>query len=130
MFNQDYVTHNEYEKNIVLPIETNICTKDKSLIDLIKKEYDNIVEDNPYYNKKIEITTSINKEYQINLENSIQGLDCKYSGVILNLNNQIEAFISSNTIERRQVGSTIKPLAVYAPAIEKNIVTPLTKILD
>ncbi len=130
MLNQDYVTHNEYEKNIVLPIKTDICVKDKSLIDLIKKEYDNIVEDNPYYNKKIEITTSINKEYQNYLEDTVVGLDYKYSGAILNSNNQIEAFISSNVIEKRQVGSTIKPLAVYAPAIEKNIVTPLTKILD
>ena len=130
MLNQDYVTHNEYENNIVLPIKTDICIKDKSLIDLIKKEYDNIVEDNPYYNKKIEITTSINKEYQAYLEASVADLDYKYSGTILNINNQIEAFISSNIIEKRQVGSTIKPLAVYAPAIEKNIVTPLTKILD
>ncbi len=130
MLNQDYVTHKQYANNIILPIETNICIEDKSLIDLIKKEYDSIIEDSPYYNKKIQITTSINKEYQSYLEDLTKDLDYKYSGAILNLNNQIEAFISSGTIEKRQVGSTIKPIAVYAPAIEKNIVTPLTKLLD
>jgi membrane peptidoglycan carboxypeptidase len=42
----------------------------------------------------------------------------------------IQAFLSTNQNGRRQPGSAIKPLLVYAPAIDKNLITPYTKILD
>ena len=42
----------------------------------------------------------------------------------------VRAWYSTENIKKRQPGSAIKPLAVYAPAIEKNLITPATPILD
>jgi membrane peptidoglycan carboxypeptidase len=42
----------------------------------------------------------------------------------------VQAFVSSIQNGRRQPGSAIKPLLVYGPALDKNLITPYTKILD
>lgn len=52
--------------------------------------------------------------------------------VIDNKTHLIKSISGSNKILNNswQPGSTIKPILVYAPAIEKNIISPATKILD
>ena len=52
--------------------------------------------------------------------------------VINNKTNGIECVVGNKKIleTKKQPGSAIKPILVYAPAIEKNIISPATKILD
>ena len=130
MLDSNYVTHNQYEKNKQLPCEINIYKNDNSFMDLIKSEVSNAIENTPYFKEKLTVYTSINKEYQKMLEENNKGLSNKYSSVMLNNKNEIEAFYSNGEIEKRQVGSTIKPLLSFAPAIENNVVFSMSKILD
>lgn len=56
--------------------------------------------------------------------------DCDISVIITNDENGVEAYKSTIKGAKRQPGSTIKPLLVYAPAIEEGTVYPFTKIED
>lgn len=81
---------------------------------------------------KIEIGTYLNQELQRETEKVANG----FSGcdkTILLLDNQTHGFKSAiSTIGNacRLPGSLIKPLLVYAPAIEENLLSPATPILD
>ena len=76
------------------------------------------------------INTNLNKEIK-----SIQNNKTKFetaSIIIDNKTHLISSVSGSGKILNNtwQPGSTIKPILVYAPAIEKNIISPATKILD
>ncbi|MDE6188691.1 MAG: transglycosylase domain-containing protein [Clostridia bacterium] len=56
-------------------------------------------------------------------------------GLICDNNSRgIKAFVANKNVNvfeyRRQVGSTIKPLACYAPALDQGLISPSTRILD
>ncbi len=98
----------------------------------------NTTENNIVNNKyKIYTNTNLNINKEINniLTNKYKNLQ-KYAniGVIIiqNKTNNIIFTYGNKSIltTKKQPGSTIKPILVYAPAIEKNIITPSTKILD
>lgn len=75
------------------------------------------------------IYTYLNK----NAQNFIESLEfpCDNSVIITSVaNGGVSAYISSINGARRQPGSTVKPVLVYAPAIEEKIVHSFTKISD
>ena len=82
------------------------------------------------------IYTYQNNQLQEMLESSIKKLkpNCDYSAVSINKSGHVDAYLASSAykiIENpRQPGSAIKPVLVYAPALEENIITPSTEILD
>ncbi len=95
--------------------------------------------ENEIKNANLKVYTSID----LNLQNKINEIiKTSYSNlesspniatiVIDNETNGIVAIYGSkSTLEsKRQPGSTIKPILVYGPAIEENIVSPATKIID
>ena len=55
---------------------------------------------------------------------------CDRAVIITGKENGVEAYVSDIGNARRQPGSAIKPLLVYAPAIDKKIVHTFTKIDD
>jgi len=72
------------------------------------------------------------KNYRIKNAND---LECDgLVNIIDNSNNAIIAYASNSKYKMsnmlRQPGSAIKPIMVYAPALEEQLITPLTKILD
>lgn len=73
------------------------------------------------------ITNTINKKYK-NLQN-IANI-CVI--IIQNDTNNIVFAYGNKSIltSKKQPGSTIKPILVYAPAIEKGIISPSTRLLD
>ena len=90
-------------------------------------------------NKNIKIYTKLN----LNTISSIKNLQEKnYSNlpsrpniatiIIDNKTNQIISLTGEKDAiySKKQPGSTIKPILVYAPAIENNLISPATKILD
>ena len=91
--------------------------------------------ENNLNNSNLKIYTSINNQ----LNNNIKSISSKYISdsqkatiVIDNKSHSIVAIHGDNNVltQKWQPGSTIKPILVYAPAIEKGIISPATKILD
>lgn len=81
------------------------------------------------------IHTSINQSLSDDIKkisNSYKSESEKATIVIDNKSHLIKSITGSSKIlnSEWQPGSTIKPILVYAPAIEKNIISPATKILD
>ncbi len=74
------------------------------------------------------LSTVLDKEYYGDSATGGIGLVCD------NQSRGIKAFATNRNINifefKRQVGSTIKPLACYAPALDQGIINPYEKILD
>lgn len=86
---------------------------------------------------KYKIHTYFSKEKQDALKAAIDAEELGFDQAGISINNLthgIEAFYGKSAYNvlrtKRQPGSTIKPLLVYAPALNENIVSPATKILD
>lgn len=86
---------------------------------------------------KYKIYTYFSEEKQTALENAINAEELGFDQAGISINNEthgIEAFYGKSAYSvlktKRQPGSTIKPLMVYAPALNENIISPATKILD
>lgn len=82
------------------------------------------------------IYTYKDEELQENLKKSIieNSPNCDYCAISISKEGFIEAFEGSSNYKiidnRRQPGSVIKPVLVYAPALNENIITNATEILD
>lgn len=82
------------------------------------------------------IYTYYNKEKQLALKDASlsQNLQHDYSAISMTPNGEIEAYIGKSNLKlidiKRQPGSAIKPILVYAPALDRNIISPLTQIND
>lgn len=86
---------------------------------------------------KYKIHTFFSKEKQDALKAAIDSEELGFDQAGISINNLthgIEAFYGKSAYNvlktKRQPGSTIKPLLVYAPALNENIISPATKILD
>lgn len=86
---------------------------------------------------KYKIHTFFSKEKQDALKAAIDAEELGFDQAGISINNLthgIEAFYGKSAYNvlktKRQPGSTIKPLLVYAPALNENIISPATKILD
>lgn len=86
---------------------------------------------------KYKLYTYFSEEKQTALENAIDAEELGFDQAGISINNKthgIEAFYGKSAFSilktKRQPGSTIKPLMVYAPALNENIISPATKILD
>lgn len=92
----------------------------------------NLIENAPYSINDLKIYTTLNRSAQNILENSISdiGYDLEKSAILMDKNGQIMAYTSTCADINRQLGSALKPLAVYAPAIEKNLINSFTIISD
>ena len=77
------------------------------------------------------------KQKQEKLKNSFEYFDNgenDYAGISISSDGKIEAYVAKSKLKlvnaKRQPGSTIKPILVYCPALNENIITPLTQIND
>lgn len=152
-----YSPNNNYQKslerkNLVLKLmneqgyisdsELNICAK-KSIIFaentydlydyiyLCKKELLPLIEKNPYTNKQINVFTY----YDSNIQNICKKTyeekqENEKTICIMNDKAEIVSYLSSIGDVNRQVGSTLKPIAVYTPVIESGLVDSCTQIID
>ena len=87
--------------------------------------------------KGYKIYTYQNHNKQEALENAInsQNLETDSAGIVINnSNHSIEAYIGDSIFKildaKRQPGSCIKPVLVYAPALNEDIIYPCSQILD
>lgn len=136
MFLQNYITEEEYNKNVKLDIElaNNIYknTTDSSYLKMARSEIDKIIKYYPYKNQHINVYTYYDKYAQETITKQIKTstIISDKSVILMNKGGQVCAYESSCGNIPRQVGSVIKPIIAYAPAIEENKVNSLTKIED
>lgn len=132
MLEQGYITINEFNENKNKAV-TTIENKDlnHNFLSLAKSEYCKIMKNYSHFYNNFNVYTSFNPNLQQILESEkIDTKDYENSSIILDAKSQILAYYSTIGNLPRQVGSTIKPLLVYAPAIETNAVYSCSPILD
>lgn len=83
------------------------------------------------------IYTYQNEEKQQALENAFKNttLDCDFGGIVVDNNDgKVSAYYGDSNFKileaKRQPGSCIKPVLVYAPALNEDIISPCSQLLD
>lgn len=138
-----YITEDECKREIEKPLQLNI-----------NKNFDN--GQNSYSQAAINEASSIlkmpakqiaiggfkiytyqDKLKQKALKDALTNEEMSYDKAGISINNEtngVEAFYGESSFSilkaKRQPGSTIKPILVYGPAMNENIISPATKILD
>ena len=134
MFEQGYISETDYNNAKVekITLNENYDNKNNSYLNLVKKEMDDFMENHPKYNKKYKVYTSFDPKLQEILDKSFEdvNLDLDKSSLLINNDFTICAYYSTCGNISRQMGSTAKPLLVYAPAIELDLIYPCTRIKD
>lgn len=130
-----YIDKNTAEKakQVTLPVQKNISNNAQIYIQSVYKELENVLTLSPYsIIDGCKIYTYMNKYEQEYVENLKTTADRSGKSIIIldNDTGGVSAFFSTEGNVKRQPGSIIKPLAVYAPAIEENIIVPCTPVLD
>ncbi len=139
MKNYGKISDTQYEQAKNEPVNLNISdiSGQYNLFKNISDEACEILNVSEYAlnNSNYRIYTSINT----NLNNEVTNISSKYVSdsekatiIIDNKTRKIISIQGKNKIlnHKWQPGSTIKPILVYAPAIEKGMISPATKILD
>lgn len=133
MYAQNMISEKEYSDNVdTYETVSDLKTESSSYLYLVNKVYDDILEKTGNVGEKCKIYTYYDKNLQDILENaSCDGYpEYDKSFVILGKNSEIKAFYSTCGETYRQMGSTIKPILVYAPAIEENVIDECSLISD
>lgn len=134
MYKQNYISETEYTANINMNIVTVERQEkpDSPYLQLVKEELKNIHETYGFSHNKLKIYTYFDENLQNALETAVFGTetDTNKKAMILNKNNKIQAFYSDCGDIPRKLGSTIKPIAVYAPAIDMGIIDSCTPVND
>ena len=87
--------------------------------------------------KGYKIYTYQNEEKQKALNDALkaQDVNCDYAGIVINnQKHTVEAYVGNSNYKildsKRQPGSCIKPVLVYGPALNEDIIYPCSQILD
>lgn len=134
MYEQKYITEEEYNKskNIEITCVENDADISSPYLKLVKNELDRFIEKTAQSFLKLKVYTYYDREMQSVLEKAVENSDVQTDkkAVILDNQNKIKAFYSTCGDTARQLGSTVKPLAVYAPAIDMNVIDSCTLLND
>lgn len=116
-----------------LPLSPHKNTQDFGYLHFVFDELSSLAEKNGFtVSGKVEIDTYLDLAVQKQLELVADGYG-ETDKTLIVLNNQTRGFkacVSSVGEIRRLTGSLLKPLLVYAPALEENLISPATPILD
>lgn len=134
MYEQKFIDASAYEKEI----KTNLSSFSGELsgkfdyFDLVRSELDLIQEQLPYSLNNCSVYTFYNQEIQDNLSSAMSqdNSECEKSAIGFSKENNVLAYYSTCLDGYRQVGSVLKPLAVYAPALEENVYNSCSIIVD
>ncbi|MGN0805240.1 MAG: transglycosylase domain-containing protein [Candidatus Coproplasma sp.] len=127
----NYIDEQTYANNIKLPLSTIDNPKKQKYSNYFKAVIAEL-EDcgiNPYDDfKELRIETYLNQDVQSAVEN----LDFEYDGAVIvrTVEGGVCAYRTDAENLKRQIGSTAKPLFVYAPSLEEKKLNIFTKIKD
>ncbi len=133
MLAQKSITENEYKNAVNADLPTTFYKNEaKSYAHFAVEEMDQILENLSLTSTgRIELFTHLNPSIQTALELSAKNRESDVSLIaIRNKSHGIQGYYSTTTSGKRSPASLIKPLLVYAPAIENGIISPATLILD
>lgn len=133
MKNQGYITDSEYQINIAKGVSINEenINSNYNFLTLARNEYNSLIKNCPYKCNNFSVYTTLDPQIQEILDQEkLVNQGCENSNVILDKKSNVVAFQSTCLPSPRQPGSTIKPLLVYAPAIENDLVFSCSPILD
>lgn len=129
MLDCDYISQEQYDKAVAAPLGAQMPQNSQRFGDYISAVFDELEEYLPDCDiSKCKIYTYLNRDMQ----NFVENLECDYDSAVFISNNEhgVEVYTSSIGTAARQPGSTVKPLLVYAPAIQEKLVHPFTLIDD
>lgn len=132
MLDCSFIDRQTYENAIDLPLSASRENGKQNLSSYLSAVFDEFEEldIDPYGQfSELNIKTYFNREIQQKL-NSLAAENSDYSYFVRNNFGGVSAFKSSVGTAKRQIGSTAKPLFVYAPAIEEKKINIFTKITD
>ena len=123
--NKNFLGNNTYYSAVIDEVCNILKTTEK---DLLLKDY------KIYTYKNEELQSLIEQEVNKTNEHTNNFLCDSLAMIIDNKTGGVLAFCGKSDYNllnlNRQPGSTLKPIISYAPALEHNIITPLTPILD
>lgn len=130
-----FLNETEYRQAVAQPLPQRQERSDsaKSYLSAVYEELENLPFFSPYrFCGGCKIYTYMNPRLQEYLEAVKTDADRSAKSLLIadNQTGGAIAWFSSAGILRRQPGSVLKPLAVYAPAIQENLISPCTPILD
>ncbi len=144
MEKDEKITPNDYLQNSTKEIELDIAKQSGNKLNTYSEA--SIDEASKILNlpaKQIaigefKIYTYQDEEKQENLNTALSLVDFKgsdFAGIVIdNASHGVSAYAGNGAYKildaKRQVGSTIKPILVYAPAFNENVISPETEILD
>lgn len=130
MLDCEFIDEDTYEKTAALPLSAKENSTFGGAAGYLSAVFDELEELglDGYALTDAEIITYADKDLQTYVD-SMQ-FDCDSAIIITAQDGGVKAYKSSIGGAKRQPGSTIKPLLVYAPAIEEKLICPATKILD
>lgn len=131
MLNCGFITDKQYKEACALPLTAVKKIDTSSNSDYIAAVFDELENiDLNFYD--LSAGCKIYTALQPDLQNFIENMDylCDNSVIITQNTGEVKAYKSTIGGVKRQPGSTIKPIAVYAPAIDEKIISPFTKLLD
>lgn len=133
MLSQGAITQQEYQTALQepLPPPRPQTGKSASYLHFALDELEKIAEREDFpLQGKTEIYTYLDADLQTKIE-KFSAVHSDFSYVVLdNVTHGFKAFRSSVGNAKRLPASAIKPLAVYAPALEKGVLSPATPLLD
>lgn len=134
MYKQNYISEADYNESLktnIVPInyENDIHSP---YLKLVREELNDFLDKTAYSKTKFKVYTYYDKKLQSALDEIVNDFETNTDkkALLLDNNNNIKAFYSTCGDIKRQLGSTIKPLAVFAPAIDMNIIDSCTPIND
>ena len=123
----------EQARKTPLPERQDNAIAAQSYLGAVCREFENLPLFSPYAARNgCKIFTYMDARMQGYAETLKTTADRSGKSIVIcdNENFAVSALYSTVGELRRQPGSVIKPLAVYAPAIEENLLSPCTPILD
>ena len=132
MLEEKLISQDEYNLAINENLSLNGVKSEKnSYITACSNIVDSLIDSNKIKGKNIKIYTNFSKKHQDLLEESLNLYNGNYnkSGIIIDNDGNALAMVGKEN-KRHQLGSIIKPLLVYAPAIEEGLIDEITPILD
>lgn len=130
MLDCNYISNGDYQTAINEPLNAKKTTESGTNSNYISAVFDEIEENVNAYDitDGCIVKTYLNTEIQREIEGF--SYPCDNAVIITSREGGVSAYKSTVGSARRQPGSSIKPLLVYAPSFEEKILSPHTRILD
>ena len=131
MNEQGYLDESAYRTALQTPLpQTPVTDNRNAYLDRVYEELAELFPDTETGDASdMRVYTFFDPDLQAELEKTNAESDCCIL-VRDNDSNGLKALYATFGTPKRLPGSTIKPLLVYAPALEENLITPLTPVLD